>query len=167
MQAHAAAPGIFYVFREPAAAQQFLANRVYTLPTTRSIDPHALYETDQRDPGAAARLHAAITPAHRGRASSMSARRSPSRRLSAASGARQRLIRQVTDDDYWEQVTIQRRAELLIYIALSRFGRRPRFSQLGPTLADRYPHTLRQLPGRPASKPTGCCWLRRSAIVFV
>jgi DNA phosphorothioation-associated putative methyltransferase len=41
----------------------------------------------------------------------------------------------VTEDDYWDRVANQRRAELLIYVALSRFGRRPRFSQLDPSLA--------------------------------
>ena len=50
-------------------------------------------------------------------------------------GRASNLIRQVTDDSHWERVAIHRRAELLIYVALSRFGRRPRFSQLGRTLA--------------------------------
>jgi DNA phosphorothioation-associated putative methyltransferase len=50
-------------------------------------------------------------------------------------GRAQQLIRKITEDSYWDQVAIQRRAELLVYIALSRFTRRPRFSQLGRTLA--------------------------------
>ena len=50
-------------------------------------------------------------------------------------GKAQRLIRQVTEDDYWTAVAAQRRAELLIYVALSRFGRRPKFTQLDRTLA--------------------------------
>ncbi|WP_280257680.1 DNA phosphorothioation-associated putative methyltransferase [Nocardia abscessus] len=134
VQAHAAAPGIFYIFREPSAAQQFLASRVYRYRPRVRTDPHAVYETHRdtlaplfdflsdhaRPPrpgelseGAAAAITEAVGGL--GRATS--------------------LIRKVTDDNYWEQVTLQRRSELLIYIALSRFGRRPRFSQLGSTLA--------------------------------
>jgi DNA phosphorothioation-associated putative methyltransferase len=44
VQALAAAPGIFYVFRNPAAAQQFLAERVHTYRPRVRIDPHALYD---------------------------------------------------------------------------------------------------------------------------
>ena len=41
VQPHAAAPGIFYVFRDPSLAQQFLASRVYRYRPRIKIDPHA------------------------------------------------------------------------------------------------------------------------------
>lgn len=133
-QAHAAAPGIFYVFRDPAAAQQFLANRVYTYRPRLQIDPHALYEAHQ---DALEPLFAFM----RGHARPPRAGELDDRAVSAIKeavgsiGRAQQLIRKVTEDSYWDRVIIQRRAELLIYIALSRFTRRPRFTQLGRTLA--------------------------------
>jgi len=133
-QAHAAAPGIFYVFRDPAAAQQFLANRVYTYRPRVQIDPHALYESNRelleplfgfmrdhaRPPRAGELTDESITAI---------------KEAIGSVGRGQQLIRKITEDSYWEQVAIQRRAELLIYVALSRFTRRPRFTQLGRTLA--------------------------------
>ncbi|BCW52039.1 hypothetical protein StoSoilB13_43810 (plasmid) [Arthrobacter sp. StoSoilB13] len=44
---YAAAPGIFYVFRDGAAAQRFVASRVYTYRPRITIDPHVLYEEHQ------------------------------------------------------------------------------------------------------------------------
>lgn len=134
MRPHAAAPGIFYVFRDETAAQRFLASRVYTYRPCVAIDPHAQYEVirealqpllefmqiharppkpDELDPVSAAAI----------------------REVMGSVGRAQHLIRKVTEDDYWDQVTAQRRAELLIYVALSRFGRRPRFSQLDRSVA--------------------------------
>lgn len=130
----AAAPGIFYVFRDPAAAQHFLAARVYTYRPRVAIDPHLQYETHReslapllgfmRDHGRPPRPSelpineiAAIRDALGGL------------------GRAKRLIQQVTEDSYWAEVTRQRISELLVYVALSRFGRRPRFSQLDATLA--------------------------------
>lgn len=133
-QAHAAAPGIFYVFRDPAAAQQFLANRVYTYRPRVQIDPHALYESNREllEPlFGFMRDHA--RPPRAGELTDESI--AAIKEAVGSVGRGQQLIRKITEDSYWEQVAIQRRAELLIYVALSRFTRRPRFSQLGRTLA--------------------------------
>lgn len=133
VQPLAAAPGIFYVFRDPASAQQFLASRVYIYRPRVRIDPHTTYEAhrellaplfDFLTAHARPPLPGELDTEHESAIST--AFGSISRGL--------RLIRQVTDDAYWDQVTKQRRAELLIYIALSRFGRRPRPSQMGSTL---------------------------------
>lgn len=134
IQPHAAAPGIFYVFRDPAVAQRFVASKVYTYRPRVRIDPQAHYEANE---GTLAPLMAFMRDHAR-----------PPRRDELAGdehaaihealgslGRAQHLIRQVTDDDYWDQVRIRRRSELLIYVALSRFGRRPRFSQLDRTTA--------------------------------
>lgn len=133
VQPLAAAPGIFYVFRDPASAQHFLANRVYTYRPRVHIDPHVAYEAHRE----------LLTPlfdflavhARPPRPGELDIEQeSAIGSVLGSVGRGLRLIRQVTDDAYWEQVTKQRRAELLIYIALSRFGRRPRLSQLGNTL---------------------------------
>ncbi|MBV9449970.1 MAG: DNA phosphorothioation-associated putative methyltransferase [Streptosporangiaceae bacterium] len=134
VQPHAAAPGIFYVFRDPALAQQFLASRVYRYRPRIKIDPHDLYET-HRD-----RLAPLLDFLNEHARPPRSGELPPGQQqaIQEAMGSIGRglqLIRQVTDQAHWENVTAQRRAELLIYIALSRFGRRPRFSQLGTTLA--------------------------------
>ena len=45
VQPLAAAPGVFYLFRDPVAAQAFLSGRVYTYRPRVTIDPHKVYET--------------------------------------------------------------------------------------------------------------------------
>jgi DNA phosphorothioation-associated putative methyltransferase len=45
------------------------------------------------------------------------------------------IIRRVTGNEQWDQIREDRSQDLLVYLALSRFGGRPRFSQL--------PHELR------------------------
>jgi DNA phosphorothioation-associated putative methyltransferase len=134
IQPHAAAPGIFYVFRDLTLAQQFIANRVYRYRPRISIDPHTLYETHRE----------ILTPlfdflsdhARAPRAGELTTEHEQAIQTSLGSISHGvRLIRRATPGMHWEQVTTQRKAELLIYVALSRFGRRPRFSQLGTTLA--------------------------------
>jgi DNA phosphorothioation-associated putative methyltransferase len=130
----AAAPGVFYVFRDPARAQQFLASRVYRYRPRVTIDPHAVYEA-HRD-RLAPLFDFLNNHARPPRSGELLAEHELAMQESLGSlGRAVRLIRQVTSDAHWEMVTKQRRAELLIYIALSRFGRRPRFSQLGSALA--------------------------------
>lgn len=134
VQPHAAAPGIFYVFREAGRAQEFLASRVHHYRPRVRIDPHALYDLhrDRLEPLLAFMSEHARPP----RAGELDAAQSAAIEEAVGSTGRAiRLLRQVTEDDYWTRVTNQRRSELLIYIALSRFQRRPRFGQLGPTLA--------------------------------
>jgi DNA phosphorothioation-associated putative methyltransferase len=134
IQPHAAAPGVFYVFRDPGLAQQFLASRVHRYRPRVSVDPHALYEvnrdklsplfdflSDHARPPRPGELLPEQEMALRGSLGSV--------------GRGVQLIRKVTADAHWEQVTRHRRTELLIYIALSRFGRRPRFSHLDRMLA--------------------------------
>jgi DNA phosphorothioation-associated putative methyltransferase len=134
VQPHAAAPGIFYVFRDPVLGQQFLANRVYRYRSRIKIDPHSHYEA-HRDL-LAPLLDFLNEHARAPRSGELPPGQQQAIQESLGSLSRgMQLIRQVTDQAHWEHVTAQRRAELLIYIALSRFGRRPRFSQLGPTLA--------------------------------
>ncbi|WP_100472465.1 DNA phosphorothioation-associated putative methyltransferase [Mycobacteroides abscessus] len=130
----AAAPGIFYVFRDAARAHEFLATRAYTYRPRVRIDPHAVYEANEEILAPLfdfLRVHARSP-----RVGELVASAEESIREQFTSiGRATNLIRQVTDREYWDQVALQRRQELLLYIAMSRFGRRPRLGQLAKTLA--------------------------------
>jgi DNA phosphorothioation-associated putative methyltransferase len=130
----AAAPGIFYVFRDPGRAQEFLASRAYTYRPRMRVDPHAVYEAHQETLAPLLdflRVHARPPRAGELDGSAEGAIREEFATIARATN----LIRQVTDDGYWDQVRLQRRQELLVYIAMSRFSRRPRFGELAKTLA--------------------------------
>lgn len=133
-EVHAAAPGIYYIFKEARDAQAFLANRVHTYRPRLHIDPHQLYESNEEilEPLLSfMKLHGRAP-----RTGELSGDTTASIKEAIGSvGRAVQLIRKVTDDEYWEKVSIHRRAELLVYIALSRFSGRPRFNQLGSTLA--------------------------------
>ncbi|OBJ57444.1 DNA phosphorothioation-associated putative methyltransferase [Mycobacterium asiaticum] len=133
-EAYAAAPGVYYVFREAADAQAFLAERVHTYRPRLRIDPHELFQANETvlEPLLSfMKVHGRAPRTGEIGPESESAIKDGVGSIARA----QQLIRKVTDDDYWKQVAIHRRAELLVYIALSRFNGRPRFSQLGTTLA--------------------------------
>ncbi|CAM2953021.1 SAM-dependent methyltransferase [Mycobacterium intermedium] len=133
-EAYAAAPGVYYVFREAADAQAFLAERVHTYRPRLRIDPHELFQANETvlEPLLSfMKVHGRAPRTGEIGPESESAIKDAVGSIARA----QQLIRKVTDDDYWKQVAIHRRAELLVYIALSRFNGRPRFSQLGTTLA--------------------------------
>ncbi|MCC2591826.1 DNA phosphorothioation-associated putative methyltransferase [Tessaracoccus sp. OS52] len=131
---HAAAPGVFYLFRDEAAAQRFVASRVYSFRPRVTIDPQVQYESnEQLLAPLLAFMQAHARPPKEGELAE--GHRAQIEEALGSLGRAQRLIRRVTEDAYWDQVTIERRAELLTYVALSRFGRRPRLSQLDRTLA--------------------------------
>ncbi|WP_421874612.1 DNA phosphorothioation-associated putative methyltransferase [Mycolicibacterium wolinskyi] len=130
----AAAPGIFYVFRDPGRAHEFLATRAYTYRPRMRVDPHAVYEAHQETLAPLMEfLSVHARPPRAGELAPL-AERLIREHFSSIPRATN-LIRQVTDDGYWDQVTLQRRQELLVYIAMSRFGRRPRFGELAKMLA--------------------------------
>jgi len=130
----AAAPGIFYVFRDPTREHEFLATRAYTYRPRVLVDPHAVYEAHQDI--LAPLLDFLSVHARPPRAGELDeAIEAPIREHFISIARATNLIRQVTDDGYWDQVRLQRRQELLVYIAMSRFGRRPRFGELAKTLA--------------------------------
>lgn len=130
----AAAPGIFYIFRDAASAQQFLFSRVHAYRPRVRIDPHEMYAAHQET--LAPLLDFMTAHARPPRAGELVAEDDELIRAKFGSVVRgMRLIQQVTDAKYWESVRVQRRNELLIYIAMSRFGRRPRLSQLPSLLA--------------------------------
>ena len=44
------------------------------------------------------------------------------------------VIRRITDAELWESIARRRREDMLVYLALARFRKRPRLSQLPLTL---------------------------------
>jgi DNA phosphorothioation-associated putative methyltransferase len=124
----AAAPGVFYVFREEAECEGFLATRYRRFaaaPKLRRSD--VLFEQHR------AVLEALMAFfAERGRL--------PADDELADSGAlretfgsiRQafRVVLRVTGEDQWEGFKLERAEDMLVYLGLSRFERRPRMSQL-------------------------------------
>ncbi|UYP20199.1 DNA phosphorothioation-associated putative methyltransferase [Rhodococcus sp. Z13] len=129
----AAAPGVFYVFRDEAGQQDFLANRVYRYRPRITVDPHEVYEQNREK---LAQLFDFLTaharPPKQGELSAEA--EASALDASGTLGRAVNLIYRVTDDSHWEEVRTQRRSELLVYAAMSRFSGKPRFSQLGPTL---------------------------------
>ena len=131
---HTRAPGVFYVFRDAADAQQFLSSRVYTYRPRVRIDPHDLYEANPEQ--VAPLLQFLTDHARLPRSDELAQDDLAAIKEAVGSiGRGNQLIRQVTDESHWQRVTIQRQCELLVYTALSRFSGRPRISQLGRTLA--------------------------------
>lgn len=124
----AAAPGIFYVFREDETRQSFVATRfrrAILVPRLRQSE--VVFEQNR----------ALLEPliqfiSARGRLPDES-------ELEVASAIRERLgslkrafaiLRRVSGAEQWEAIRKERAQDLLVYLALARFGGRPRFSQL-------------------------------------
>ncbi len=123
-----AAPGIFYVFRNPDLQQSFVASRYRrqaAAPRQRQSD--LLFEQHKAlfEP-----LIAFLTA--RGRLPDESELpQAPA--ICQAVGSLNRafgIIRRVTGDEAWKRIQDERSQDLLMYFALSRFDSRPRFSQL-------------------------------------
>lgn len=122
-----AAPGVFYVFRDDAEAQHYLARRHRrraSVPRVRRSE--ALYEQHQ----------IALAPlvdfvAERGRLPRTgeidpTGLESIFGSIKAAFG----VVRRVTGDEHWDALRRERSEELLIFLALAAFGGRPAFGQL-------------------------------------
>ena len=128
----AAAPGVFYVFRNTADEQSFLAARLTQprrLPRARLSDNLFHDHQDVLQP-----LMAFVS--ERGRLP-REAELEVAPRIRHIFGGLPRafsLIRRVTGSDEWETTRRQRRADLLVYLALAAFRTRPRLGQLPSAL---------------------------------
>jgi DNA phosphorothioation-associated putative methyltransferase len=132
VRAVAAAPGIFYVFRDEEEAQRYLSARVRTRSryTTPAISEQ-LYQSNRE-------LFDEIIDffVARGRIPRET-------EIPSAAAIRDRIggigrafavLRRVTGDGRWQQVAEERRRDLLVYLALANFGGRPNFARLPPEL---------------------------------
>ena len=128
----AAAPGVFYVFRETSDEQAFTANRL-TLP--RRVPTVRLSEEDfKRHQDLLQPLMEFIS--HRGRLpTDLELDVAPQIREIFGGLARAfSLIRRVTGLEQWEAIRHERRDDLLVYLALAAFGKRPKLGQLPDAL---------------------------------
>lgn len=135
----AAAPGVFYAFRDDARAQTFLASRVRHRPVLvrRPRVRQALFDAHREDMDA---LAAFIIG--RGRLPEPAELPATADRLLAAFPSLKRaaaLLRQVIGDTDWdsdlEAARQQARNDLLVYVALAAFRGRPKASDLPSSIA--------------------------------
>lgn len=130
----AAAPGVFYVFRDQAEGQQFLANRVSAYRPRVHIDPHEVYERHRE--ALAPLVNFMSTHARPPRPDELAPDiLVPVQEALGSIGRACQLIRRATEDDQWEIAAEERRADLLVYLGLARFDGRPRASCLPVTLS--------------------------------
>lgn len=128
----AAAPGVFYVFRDTADQQAFAAQRL-TRPRRLPAIPlgehdfsehqdllQPLMEFVSQRGRLPIDLELAVTP--------------QIRRTFGSIPRAFSLIRHVTGSEKWDALRRARRDDLLVYLALAAFGRRPKFRQLPDTL---------------------------------
>lgn len=124
--------GIYFLFRDEAQAQSFRASRYrswVSMPRVRLQNKR--FEDYQ----------ALLAPlmtffAERGRLP-ISAELSEAEAISAEFGSLRRafqVVLQATNSPDWDAITDRRHADLLVYLALSHFGRRPKLRDLAPVV---------------------------------
>lgn len=128
LQSVAVAPGVFYLFRDSDLRQSFGASRfrrTTAVPRQKYSDLVFEQNRDLFDP-----LIAFIT--NRGRLPGDSeVEQAPTIREKLGSLQRAfAIVRQVTGSEQWERIREERSQDLLVYLALSRFAGRPKFSGL-------------------------------------
>ena len=123
-----AAPGVFYVFRVRTAREQFLARRYRRISAPPRVrQSERLFEEHRELFEALSRF---LTK--RGRLPA-EWELEKAAMLSAAIGSLPRaflVLRRVMGEEQWEHIAQERAQDLLVYLALSRFDGRPRFSLL-------------------------------------
>src|SRR5262249_9777615 len=134
-----AAPGVFYVFKDDGARQAFLANqfrRREVLPRKREGVPRKRLSEQrfEEEKGLLEPLMAAVVglgrrpePEEYPQSAAVAERFGSVKRAFA-------LVRRVTGEEGWDAIRRRRTEDLLVYVALSRFRRRPSFKQLPRTL---------------------------------
>ncbi len=124
--------GAYFIFRDEARAQTFRASRFRGRATTPRVKAHLRSFDDYRELleplmqfiGDQGRLPVS------GELPDEDAVFGEFRSFARAFAA----IRQATDEAEWDRIVEQRRQYQLVYIALSRFGRRPKFTDLPPAI---------------------------------
>ena len=146
-RAVAAAPGIFYVFRDEADAQSFAVNRVSRQRRIPDIEQYQELVSEHK---------ALVEPLtafviERGRLP-VDAELATAPQLTHAFGSVARafsLLRRATSADRWDSIRQERRDDVLVYLALAAFPKRPRFG----ALPDELRHDIRAFFG---SYKSGC-----------
>ncbi|MGD1808234.1 DNA phosphorothioation-associated putative methyltransferase [Dapis sp. BLCC M126] len=120
--------GIFFVFRDEAEAQNFRASRLRTnLSTPRISCKNKRFEDYQEQ----------LIPlmnfmSERGRLPVRGELNEETDLIAEFGNFRRafQVIIQATNYQEWDEITDKRRQDLLVYLALNKFGNRPKFSQL-------------------------------------
>ena len=127
-----AAPGIFYVFRDEQARFSFIANRFRRrTSTSRQSKSAELFSTYQR------LLRPLIQfVSDRGRVPFDDELANSNEIIEEFGSLRRafRVVYTVTEDDRWKQIKEERRQDLMVYLALSRFDGRAPFGRLPSVL---------------------------------
>ena len=128
----AAAPGVFYVFRDASAREAFVASRYHrrvAAPRIRRSDK--LFEEHQ----SALRELMGFATEH-GRLPETEELNAGDDLIGVFGSVRRafQIVRRVTGAEQWQAITDERRNDLLVYLALGRFPRRPTFSSIPTTL---------------------------------
>jgi len=127
-----AAPGVFYVFREEGAKQQFIATRYHrriSVPRRRISELLFEQNRDVLEPMMESLTLLGRLPGPEELPESVEViQRFGSLKRAFA------LIRRVTREQPWEEIAQRRTEDLLVYLALARFQKRPRLSQLPPSI---------------------------------
>ena len=124
----AAAPGVFYIFHDEAEEQAFAINRVARhrqIPRVEQCQESLAEHDDVLQP-------LLMFVAQRGRLP-VRGELSTAPQLTQIFGSVARafsLIRRVTTTDRWDRVRQERRGDVLVYLALAVFPKRPRFGAL-------------------------------------
>ena len=143
----AAAPGIFYVFRDATDEQSFAANRIARRGQVPGIEQCQKLVADHQE-----LLEPLMTfVTQRGRLP-VDGELPTASQLPQIFGSVARafsLVRRVTGTDRWDRIRLERRADVLVYLALAAFPKRPRFG----SLSDELRHDIRAFFG---SYKTGC-----------
>lgn len=126
----AAEPGTLYLFREPARAELFLLSRTRKgRPRARKADAvFSKHEPLLRS------LMAFVEDA--GRLPVPGEFASEPELRSSVGTVRQafRIIKTATGEEHWDRIRLEKYDELVVHLALSRFRRRPRFTDLPEVL---------------------------------
>ena len=127
-----AAPGVFYLFRDESARQAFLANRCRRreLPPRKRLSERLFAESRELlGPlmDAVAVLGRLPEPEEFPPAAAVAEKFGSLKRAFA-------LVRKATGEGEWEAIARRRVEDLLVYLALARFRRRPALGQLPRTL---------------------------------
>lgn len=127
-----AAPGVFYVFKDEQAKQQFIANRFHrriTVPRRRISEVLFEQNQDVLEPLMDCLTQYGRIPAPE--------ELEQTAEIIARFGSVKRafkLIQKVTDESPWDDIAQKRTEDLLVYLALARFKRRPPLSTLPVTI---------------------------------
>ena len=123
-----AAPGVFFVFRDDSLRESFEASRFrhrVQVPRIQKADIFFEEHKDTLEPLIGFFLERGRLPGEDELANASEVKEVFGSLKRAFS-----VVRQVMPDEKWEEISAERKQDFLVYLALSKFGKRPRFSEM-------------------------------------